>query len=195
MKKSQIITLIVLLVVLGLCIAGYFVGKQYFADKEKKDEEAKTKTVMKIDTSKVTGVAYSYDGKTYTIGKAGDVWMNVDDSKMQLDQTDVGNMISSLKDIKATTIIKKPKDISQYGFTKTKNGVKPATQEIYVKTKGDKYYDILVGSANPYNQSAYYVMFKGDDNVYLVDKGFTSQYSKTLNELEQETSAASTVAQ
>ena len=191
MKKSQIITTIVLLVVLGLCIAGYFVGKQYFADKEKKDEEAKTKTVLKIDTSKVDGIAYSYNGKTYTLGKTNNIWMNVDDSSMKLNQTDLATMVSSLRDIDATTIIEKPADISQYGFTKTDKGIKPETQEIFVN--GDKEYDIFVGSPNPYNQSAYYVMFKGDDNVYLVDGGFTEQFKKTVNELEQETTVASTV--
>lgn len=189
MKKSQVITLIVLVVVLGLCVAGYFVGKQYFADKEKKEEAAKTTTVKKIDTSKVTGVAYTYNGKTYMIGKTGDVWTNVDDPKMKLKQTDVGTMIASLKDIKADTIIKNPKDIAQYGFTKIKSGVKPETQEIFVNL-GNKEEDIFVGASNPYNQSAYYVMFKGDNNVYLVDGGVVSEFHKTLNELEQESTTA-----
>ncbi|MBR2213362.1 MAG: DUF4340 domain-containing protein [Eubacterium sp.] len=189
MKKSQVITLIVLVVVLGLCVAGYFVGKQYFADKEKKEEAAKTTTVKKIDTSKVTGVAYTYNGKTYMIGKTGDVWTNVDDPKMKLKQTDVGTMIASLKDIKADTIIKNPKDIAQYGFTKIKSGVKPETQEIFVNL-GNKEEDIFVGASNPYNQSAYYVMFKGDNNVYLVDGGVCSEFHKTLNELEQESTTA-----
>lgn len=189
MKKNQVITLIVLVVVLGLCVAGYFVGKQYFADKEKKEEAAKTTTVKKIDTSKVTGVAYTYNGKTYMIGKTGDVWTNVDDPKMKLKQTDVGTMIASLKDIKADTIIKNPKDIAQYGFTKIKSGVKPETQEIFVNL-GNKEEDIFIGASNPYNQSAYYVMFKGDNNVYLVDGGVCSEFHKTLNELEQETTTA-----
>ncbi len=189
MKKSQVITLIVLVVVLGLCVAGYFVGKQYFADKEKKEEAAKTTTVKKIDTSKVTGVAYTYNGKTYMIGKTGDVWTNVDDPKLKLKQTDVGTMIASLKDIKADTIIKNPKDIAQYGFTKIKSGVKPETQEIFVNL-GNKEEDIFVGASNPYNQSAYYVMFKGDNNVYLVDGGVVSEFRKTLNELEQESTTA-----
>ena len=189
MKKSQVITLIVLVVVLGLCVAGYFVGKQYFADKEKKEEAAKTTTVKKIDTSKVTGVAYTYNGKTYMIGKTGDVWTNVDDPKMKLKQTDVGTMIATLKDIKADTIIKNPKDIAQYGFTKIKSGVKPETQEIFVNL-GNKEEDIFVGASNPYNQSAYYVMFKGDNNVYLVDGGVVSEFHKTLNELEQESTTA-----
>lgn len=191
MKKSQVITLIVLLVVLALSIVGFFVGKQYFADKEKKEEEAKTTSALKIDTSKVIGVAYSFDGKTYTIGKNGDIWTNVDDPSMKLNQTEVGTMISSLRNIKASTVIEKPKDISQFGFTKIKNGIKPQTQEIYVKTDNKKYYDIFVGAPNPYNQSSYYVMIKGDDNVYLVDGGFTSQYQKTINELEEETATAS----
>ena len=33
-------------------------------------------------------------------------------------------------------------------------------------------------------------MIKGDNNVYLVDGGFTSEFSKTLNELEQESATA-----
>ena len=189
MKKSQVITLVVLVVVLGLCVAGYFVGKQYFADKEKKEEAAKTTTVKKIDTSKVTCVAYTYNGKTYMIGKAGNVWTNVDDPNMKLKQTDVGTMIASLKNIKADTIIKDPKDIAQYGFTKIKSGVKPETQEIFVNL-GKKEEDIFIGASNPYNQSAYYVMFKGDNNVYLVDGGVCSEFHKTLNELEQETTTA-----
>ena len=67
MKKSQIIALVVLVVLLGLCVAGYFVGKQYFADKEKKEEASKKTTVLKINPDKVIGVAYSYNGKTYTL--------------------------------------------------------------------------------------------------------------------------------
>ena len=43
MKNKQIITTIILLVVLGLCVGGYFFGKKYFADKEKaKENEGKT---------------------------------------------------------------------------------------------------------------------------------------------------------
>nr|MCR5429911.1 DUF4340 domain-containing protein [Eubacterium sp.] len=68
-----------------------------------------------------------------------------------------------------------------------KKGVKPATQEIYVKTSDNKYYDIYVGSANPYESSSYYVMFKNDDNVYLVDYESIGEFQKTLNELEEET--------
>ena len=187
MKKSQVITLIVLVVVLGLCIGGYFVGKQYFADKEKKEEAAKKTTVLKINKDKIAEVSYSYNGKTYTITKPGILWENKDDSKMKLNQSDVDKMVSSLKNIKATTVIKKPKDIAQYGFVKTKDGIKPATQEIYVKTKDNKYYNIYVGSTNPYESSSHYIMVKGDDNVYLVDYETTSEFQKTVNELEQET--------
>ena len=187
MKKSQVITMIVLLVVLGLCIAGYFVGKQYFADKEKKEKEAKTKTVLKIDTSKVKGIAYAYNGKTYTLGKNENVWFDVDDSKKNLKQTDIATMLESLKAIKADTVIEKPSDISQYGFTKTKNGIKPEKQEIFVTTDNNKEYDIFIGSPNPYNQSAYYVMIKGDDNVYLVDGGVATEFQKTVDELEEQT--------
>ncbi len=192
MKKSQIITLIVLVVVLGLCIAGYFVGKQYFADKEKKEKAAKTTTALKIDTSKVIGVAYSYNGNSYSLDKVNVIWENSDDKDMKLKQSDIATMISSLKNIKATAVINNPKDLSQYGFTKTKKGIKPKTQEIFVKTSDNKEYDIYVGASNPYNQSSYYVMVKGDDNVYLVDEGFTSQFNKTLNELEEETTKANT---
>ena len=190
MKKSQIITLIVLLVVLGACIAGYFVGKQYFADKEKKEEAAKKTTVYKIDTSKVDSISYVYNGKTYTITKENNIWKNDDDKKMKLKQTDVGKMVSTLRDIKATTVIKKPKDIAQYGFEKVKDGIKPATQEIFVKTSDGKTHDIFVGSANPYDQSAYYIMIGGDDNVYLVDYDVVGEFQKTLNELEEETATA-----
>lgn len=189
MKKSQIITLIVLVVALGLCVAGYFVGKQYFADKEKKEEAAKTTTVKRIDTSKVTGVAFTYNGKTYMIGKTKNIWTNVDDPKMKLKQTDVGGMIESLREIKADTIIQKPKDIAQYGFTKTKTGTKPQTQRIFVNLGKDQE-EILIGQPNPYNKSSYYVMFNGDDNVYLVDEGVVTEFQKTLNELEEESTTA-----
>ena len=182
--------MIVLLVVLGLCIAGYFVGKQYFTDKEKKEEAAKKTTVLKIDTDKVESVSYTYEGKTYSINKNGVIWENKDDKKMNLKQSDVSKMVSALKNIKALTIIKKPKDITQYGFAKTKKGIKPETQEIFVKTKDGKEYDIYVGAQNPYDQSAYYIMFKGDDNVYLVDYDVVGEFQKTINELEEETATA-----
>ena len=190
MKKSQVITLIVLLVFLGLCIGGYFVGKQYFADKEKKEEAAKKTTVVEIETPNIIGLSYSYNGKTYTIVKDGNTWKNEDDKKMKLNQQSVGTMISSLGNFKATDVFKNPKDIAQYGFTKNKDGIKPETQEIYVKTKDDKYYDIYVGKQNPYDQSAYYVMVKGDNNVYLADYETIGEFQKTVNELEQEATTA-----
>ena len=194
MKKSQVITLLVLLVVLGLCIAGYFVGKQYFADKEKKDEAAKKTTVLTINPNDIIGVSYSFDGKTYTVSKEKDTWKNEDDKKMKLNQASVDTMISSLSNIKATTVIESPKDLAQYGFTKNKDEIKPETQEIYLKTKDNKYYDIFVGKQNPYDQSAYYIMIKGDDNVYMVDYDTVAEFQKTVNELEEE-SATAAVAQ
>ncbi len=195
MKKSQVITLVVLLVVLGLCVAGYFVGKKYFADKEKAEEAAKTTTVFKLDTSKVSRVAYSYDGKPYVIVKEGMIWKNSADKAMKLKQTDVGDMISTLRKVKADTVIKNPKDIKEYGFTKTKDGIKPQIQDIYVKTNDNKSYSILIGAGNPYNKSSYYVMFRGDNNVYLVDEGVATAFQKTLNELEQEDTTAANAAQ
>ena len=192
MKKSQVIGIIVLFVVLALCVGGYFIGKQYFADKEKKEEAAKKTTVVKIDPEGIVGVSYSYNGKTYTLAKKNNVWENADDKKMRIKQSDVNTMINSLQNIKATTVIKKPKDISQYGFTKTKNGIRPETQEIFVKTDKNKYYDIYVGSGNPYNTSAYYIMIEGDDNVYLVEGDIISLFQKTVNELEEETATANT---
>ena len=191
MKKSQVITIVVLLVVLGLCIAGFFFGKQYFADKEKKEEAAKKTTVLTINPNDVIGVTYTYNGKTYTISNTDGTWKNEDDKKMKLSQDGVSTMVSSLSNIKATTIIKNPKNLVQYGFTKDDKGnIKPETQEIYVKTKGDKYYDIFVGKQNPYDQSAYYLMIKGDNNVYLVDYDNVGEFQKTVNELEAETTTA-----
>ena len=191
MKKSQVITIVVLLVVLGLCIAGFFFGKQYFADKEKKEEAAKKTTVLTINPNDVIGVTYTYNGKTYTISNTDGTWKNEDDKKMKLSQDGVSTMVSSLSNIKATTIIKNPKNLVQYGFTKdAKGNIKSETQEIYVKTKGDKYYDIFVGKQNPYDQSAYYLMIKGDNNVYLVDYDNVGEFQKTVNELEAETTTA-----
>ncbi len=190
MKKSQVITLVVLVVVLGLCVAGYFFGKQYFADKEKKDEEAKTTSVLKIDTPNVIGFAYSYNDKTYTIAKEGDTWKNVDDPNMKLKQGEISTMIAALNNIKATTVIKKPSDIEQYGFKKTQKGIEPSTQEIFIKTKDNKYYDLYIGAKNPYDNSAYYMMVKDDDNVYVIEYDTISQFQKTVNELEEEATSA-----
>ena len=67
--------------------------------------------------------------------------------------------------------------------------VSRSTNNITVTDSNGKNYEIHFGSVNQYDSTLYYMMVKGDDNVYTVSSDLIEAFSKTVDDIEETTKA------
>lgn len=185
--KKQLIHFGVVIGVLVLCIAGYFLMTNYFDEKQEKEEKASKIEVFKIDDhTKITGLTYVYDGETVALLNDGSEWLSSSDSETNLDEDIIEQeMLIPLSQIDAEEMIESPEDTASYGISKDEDGnITSETTMIIAMDEDDKSYTLYIGSANPYDSTKYYMMVEGDDNVYVIDSTIIEAFSKSVTELE-----------
>ena len=88
-KNKQLIIVILLLVV---CVGGYFGVKAYNANQEKK-EEAKTMTPVNLQVSDITSFSYVNEGETLSFERDGENWKYTGDTSIDLSEDSVEGML------------------------------------------------------------------------------------------------------
>ena len=64
--------------------------------------------------------------------------------------------------------------------------ISPTTNTIKVADSNEKSNVIYIGSVNPYDSTLYYIMIKGDDNIYTVSSDFVEAFNKGRSDLKKE---------
>ena len=169
MKKSPMIIGIVLLI---LCVGGYFGVKAYNANETKK-EEAKTMSPVEVTASDVTGMSYVYDGVTMTFHKDGENWVYSQDTSIDINEESIDGMIEEACRVTSTQIVT-AENLSDYGFDT------PETTITLTTAQGTT--EIVVGM---YNEmlTQYYMNINGALDMYLIDGMLVSSFSNTLENL------------
>lgn len=186
--KKQIIQLSVVVCVLGICILGYFIIKGQFDKKnEEKENQGKT-TVFTLDDYKNTKkFSYKYDGKTLTLENNNGTWKLKENTKLKIDKSVIeSEMLKELVEIQTSDVISGVEDLSDYGFSKKDGKISPTTNTIKVTDSNEKSNVIYIGSVNPYDSTLYYIMIKGDDNIYTVSSDFVEAFNKGRRDLKKE---------
>lgn len=186
--KKQIIQLSVVVCVLVICILGYFIIKGKFDKKnEEKENQGKT-TVFTLDDYKNTKkFSYKYDGKTLTLENNNGTWKLKENTKLKIDKSVIeSEMLKELVEIQTSDVISGVEDLSDYGFSKKDGKISPTTNTIKVTDSNEKSNVIYIGSVNPYDSTLYYIMIKGDDNIYTVSSDFVEAFNKGRSDLKKE---------
>ncbi len=196
--KKQIVQFCVVIAVLVICIGGYFIVSNYFRAKNAEEESAETIEAFKIDDyTKITGLTYIYDDKTIMLLKDDDMWIYADDTTKNLDSSTIETeMLIPLSQVNATTKIENPEDISEYGFETNEEGnMEPDTNTIIAMDSDNNSYTVYIGAQNPYDTTQYYMMVEGDDNVYVIDDTLANAFSKSIDDIEEETTTEETTTE
>lgn len=196
--KKQLIQFGVVIVILVLCIGGYFGISKYFSDKEE-DEKADTVVAFELEDYKnATAVSYLNSGEQISLSKKNGTWAYSEDASVNLSSSVIeGEMLAQLASVEAVQKIDKPEDITQYGFeTNEKGSMEPATNTIVVVDRDGNTHTLYIGNQNPYDSSQYYMMVEGDDNVYVTDSTLADAFSKSVEDItEEETTVEETTVE
>lgn len=187
--KKQLVQFGVIIIVLIACIGGYFAATHYSDTKEAEESQEDTIEAFKIDETKIVGLAYTYDNQEIQLSKNEDKWLNANDHEKNLDSSSIEDeMLVPLSQINASQKIENPENLSEYGFeTDDKGVITPKTNTITATDSENNTYTIYIGTANPYESSKYYMMVQGDNNVYVIDSTVVDAFSKSVDDLEEET--------
>ena len=192
--KKQKIQFMVVIVLLVVFVGGYFLMNSHVKKKEKQEEESSKIVAFTLDDYKNTkSFSYELNGKTMKLTNNGGKWTIESDSSVNVSRSTINSeMLSKLVEINASDKISSPSDVTDYGFTKKNEKITGSTNNITVTDSSGKNYEIYFGSANPYDSTLYYMMIKGDDNVYTVSSDLIEAFSKTVDDIEETTTEATT---
>ena len=157
--KKRIITLVSLLLVFGLLLGGYFVGKK-LNEKEEVIEEDEGVVVYDAGKSIVTKMSFVNKNAGLTFIYENDKWVYESDKNYPLNQSRLEAMADTVTKVTAVaTVTDASDDLSVYGL---KDPV--ITADITYSDKNTV--NFKFGSTNNFNNAQYFMM-GGDDTVYM----------------------------
>lgn len=183
-QKNQLIVLIVLLVV---CVAGYF-GLKLYQDKQAEKEEQQQAeedagiAVASIDASSITSFSYLLDGETLSFTKNDDEWTCDSEPETDLDEDMITSLLSNVTSVTADQALEDVDEdsLGDYGLSDPFNVITIGTSSDEGETQT---YTFLVGDYNA-TMYCYYFMLEGDSNVYTMQSGLCSAFSDTVDDLK-----------
>ncbi len=170
MKKKQMIAGIVLLV---LCISGYFGVKAYNSSQEKK-QEAEIMKPVGIEVADVTGFSYVNNGGILSFEKDGEDWIYTGDTSMDMNEESIEGMLEKVCGVSSTEKIT-AEDLSDYGFDEPTNTITLDTAEGSTVVRIGMYNEIV---------SKYYLSIDGSTELYLVDSSIVTGFDQSVEDLE-----------
>lgn len=195
-QKKQFVVVVILMAV---CIIGYFCVGKFYKNQEEKESENKEATAITAfelkDYEKITAFNYIANGTSITLTKDSDgKWHDSSDASVNISKDSVEtDMLAKLVSVTADEKIAKKDDVSQYGFTIDDNGnVIAETNTIALTDEDNTTYTLYIGKENPYDTSKYYMMVEGDDNIYLVDSDIQTAFSKNVSDITETTTEVAT---
>ena len=186
--KKQYIKLGSVIILLIVCVIGYFSMTNYYDNKEKKEKNENKIVAFSLKNYKeAKSISYTTESGVINLVREEDKWNIKGDSKMDVDESIVETeMLSALVEVISEEKIDDSSNLADYGFTKKDGDITPSTNMITIVDSEDKEHVIYLGEANPYDASKYYMMIKGDESVYVVDSSVADAFSKTKDDLEKE---------
>lgn len=170
MKKKQMIAGIVLLI---LCIGGYFGVKAYNSSQEKK-QEAEIMKPVGIEVADVTGFSYVNNGVILSFEKDGEDWIYTGDTSMDMNEESIEGMLEKVCGVSSTEKIT-AEDLSDYGFDEPANTITLDTAEGSTVVRIGMYNEIV---------SKYYLSIDGSTELYLVDSSIVTGFEQSIEDLE-----------
>ena len=157
--KKRIITLVSLLLVFGLLLGGYFIGKK-LNEEEAVIEEDEGTVVFDAGKSIVTKMSFVNEDAGLTFVYENDKWVYESDKNYPLDQSRLAAMADTVTKVTAVaTVTDASDDLSVYGLADP-----VITADITYSDKNTASFKF--GATNNFNNAQYF-MIGGDDAVYM----------------------------
>lgn len=169
MKKKQMIAGVVLLV---LCIGGYFGVKAYNANQEKK-QEAETMKPVGIALDDITGFSYVNNGGILSFEKSGDDWLYSGDTSLDMNEETINGMLEKVCAVTSTEKIQ-AENLSDYGFDEPTNTITLNTANGSTVVK--------IGMKNEM-LSKYYLCIDDSKELYLVEFDIVTGFDMNVDNL------------
>lgn len=182
--KKQKKQLILMVVLLGLLVGGYFALVKYNEWSEQKEQEdalGQIISVTALEEGSITAISYEYEGETISLVKEGENWSYEGDSSLAIEQSTVETMAKRMASIEAERAITDVTDMEQYGLGESARKVKVTTQ--------DATYSFRIGDYNS-SGSVYYWGVEGDSTVYTVGGVNVTCFNHSLEDLLVEVEAS-----
>ena len=176
-QKRQMVVLLVLLVV---CVGGYFGLQAYNRHTEEQEaalEEAEKLMAMDISAEDIQSMTYDYEGVTYTFTRDGENWIYPEDTTIDIRETVVETMAVRAASVEAYEKIEGVTDLAQYGLDSPESTAQLVT--------ADHTYTICIGDYNS-TISKYYMYVDNADVVYTVGATIASNFYKDLEDVKEE---------
>ncbi len=174
MKMKRAKKFVFLIGGLVLVLAGYMTLSHVMTAESAKDADASV-SVATVDTSAVSEISWSYNGKAVTLVKSGDSWSDKDDKTFPLDQSFPASMLSAVSDVKASRALTETAALSDYGLDQ------PFCTITLLTSDGNKT-KFLLGNQNAVSEE-YYMLLDDGDTVYMVGDSLVSAFSYRLDDL------------
>lgn len=174
--KKQKTQLIVVLVILLICVGGYFGLRHYNSVIEAQEAEAEY-TILTVAEDDITQVVSSNENGELNITKVDGTWTFTDDDTQSVDQDTVSTMLSNVLEVTSDQAISDVTDMSVYGLDE------PVVTITLVTTDGS--HTLKFGDFNETN-SLYYMQFDDETTVYTVSSSIYTAFSKTNEDLVAE---------
>lgn len=168
--------MIIMLVLLAAVLASFFGIKKYKKTHTSSEESSETEyTITSMDASKADKFTVKTGDTSMSFSKSGDNWVYDDDKTVELDQTKMSGIVSSLYNSSSTIKIVNPSDLEQYGLG-------DGAMEIELSS-GTTKTKITLGSFNQMI-SKFYIMKDGDKAVYAITGDELSNLSGGIDSLK-----------
>ena len=186
--KKQIVQFGIIIIILIICIAGYTILSGHYDKKEKKEKTSNQIVAFSLDDYKNTkSLKYTNQNETIELTKENGTWEIKGDSKTKVDGTKVeSEMLSKLVEVIASEKIDKVSKEENYGFIKSDDNVAASTCTIKIVDSEGNEHTLYIGNSNPYDSDKYYMMVKGDDNVYIINSDLTNAFFYFKYDLKKE---------
>jgi len=181
--KKQPLQLAVLVAAVVILAAAFLWIRHYNNAQEQKSDANDTETIVDINADDIIKFSYEYDGETYTFEKRDDIWYNLDDPAINLDQYVIKSMLLKLAKLEIVQSIENVTDMSQYGLDKDYLTFEYET--------ADKSYVLHIGSRNLVT-GVYYMAMPSETTVYMIERyALVGSFERTPEDLKaaEETSA------
>ncbi|MBQ9887083.1 MAG: DUF4340 domain-containing protein [Lachnospiraceae bacterium] len=182
MGKKKIKTLLVLVAVMLLCIAGYVAVSHINFEKEEEDKSIALYDGMSAED--VTAFSYNVEEEVYGYSLVSGEWHYDANPDVKLDQDTIKSMLSILAGFKSERVLEASKDgYAEYGLEKP-------YKTIAFETKDGVKHKLTVGDKNI--NSKYYARIDDENKIYTIDATVSTYFGKTADELSIEESSEST---
>lgn len=179
-KKKKTRNLIILVVAMLICVAGYFVVTNI--DFEKEEEVITIPLYEDIAAEDVVAFSYDVDGVTYSYSLINYVWYCDSALSADLDQETVSSMLAILTGFSSERVLEVEKEaFGDYGL-------KDPFKVINFETTDGVTHKLTVGDNNI--NSKYYAYKDDESTIYTIDATVNVYFDYTLEDLIVEESAA-----